>query len=105
MQIITQKSNKSKIWFDLSVTETNGKISIPAGKFYLAGKEYDLPEVKDLDFPEGSRLYIEKTDTGADYLLDYTGLAEPNSFGAGIGSPLIAWNEDGIIKVLKHVEE
>jgi hypothetical protein len=105
MQIITQKSNKRKIWFDLEVQENNGKISIPAGNFYLAGKEYALPEVKDLDFPKGARLYIEKTDTGADYVADYTALAEPNSFGAGIGSPLIAWNEDGVIKVLKHVEE
>ena len=104
MKVIYQKSNKNKVWFDLEVSEVDSKISIPAGKFYLQGKEYDLPEVKDLDFPIGSRLYIEKTDTGADYLVDYTGLAEPNSFGDGIGSPLIIWN-DGEIKVLKHIEE
>jgi hypothetical protein len=105
MKFIYQKSNKNKIWFDLEVIENNGKISIPAGKFYLQGKEYDLGEVKDLDFPVGSRLYIEKTDTGADYLVDYTQLAEPNSFGEGIGAPLICANENGEIWCLRHIQE
>jgi len=41
---------------------------------------------------------------GASYKVDYTGSYEPNTFGEGIGAPLIAWN-DGQINVLKHVEE
>lgn len=91
-------------FWNLEITEDNGKISIPAGKFYLQGQEYGLEAIDGLEFPPGARLWVEKTVTGADYFLDTTGHAEANSFGSGIGSPLVAWNEGGEIHHLRSIE-
>ena len=105
MRIHTQKSDKSKHPFwNLEVIESHGKISIPAGKFYIQGKEYDFTAIENEPFPEEARLFVEKTENGADYFLDTTGYGEPNSFGDGIGAILVVWNENGEIHCLRSIE-
>lgn len=108
MQIHPQRSAQSRLWFDAEVTDNgNGTITIPATSFWLHGAEYELTEYAP-DVGAGPfRIWVEKTSGGADYLLDTTGYAEPESFGAGTGSPLVVWRDEagGDIHVLRSVSD
>jgi hypothetical protein len=106
MKIHRQKSDKAThVFWDLDVTENqNGSISIPSGKFYLQGQEYELTKVENEPFPVKSRLFIEKSDVGADYYLDTTGHGTPVSFGTGIGAVLVVWYEEEI-HCLRSIEK
>ncbi len=103
---VNQYSNKNKVLVDINISEAGtNKISCAKGSLWIHGNEYKLSKEPNIDMSGSiTRLYIEKTDTGADYMLDYTGEAEPVSFGDGIGAVLIAWIENNNLYVLNHVE-
>ena len=107
-EVVVHKQGPGKArhpFWNLQVTEGAGKISVVAGKFYIHGKEYDMPTLTDEAFPKGARLSVEKTAGGVGYLLDTTGYAEANSFGVGVGAVLVVWNEGGKIHVLQSYEK
>lgn len=107
MKVHEQKADKARHPFwDLVVTDNgDGTISIPVGKFYMQGKEYDLSAITNEPFPDGSKLSVEKVGSDADYLVDTTGLAEPVSFGEGIGAVLVVWHEGGEIHHLRSIQK
>lgn len=107
MRTHAQRSDPSKIWFDAEVRENPvlGTFTVPATSFWLHGIEYPLPAYSPDVGTAPFRLYIEKIEPGADYLLDLTGKAVAVSFGDGIGTPLVVWRDEpeGEIQVLRSV--
>jgi hypothetical protein len=94
VQIHEQRSNPNQLLFKLPVSEeANGIITVSEGMVWIDGEVYELPafshEVGDAPF----YLWIEKTETGADYLLDFVKEEEPVPFSEDVGPVLIAWRD------------
>ncbi len=92
LQVHEQYSDKERVWFDLKITKQGkGKLLVHRGSFWLYGQKYQMPAYKPHIGKGAFYLWIEKTETGADYFLDLIGEAEPNSFGHDTGAILVAW--------------
>ena len=108
LQVHPQRSDHNRIWYDLEVTDNpDGTLSVVGGNFWVQGKQYSLsayrPNVSNGPF----RLWVEKTASGADYLLDLTQEAQPVGFGEGVGAMLVAWRDSpgGEIHLLRSVRD
>ncbi len=106
MIIHEQDANKvTDPFWDLTVTNNgDGIISIPAGKFYIQGKEYDLSAITNEPFTDGARLFVEKAGDNADYLIDLTKLAKGISFADRHAAIKVVWHEGGEIHHLRSVQ-
>ena len=104
MKIVEQRSDRDRGWYDAEIVQDGTVLQIPATTFWLRNVGYELAAYAP-DVGEGAfRILVEKTEAGADYLLDLTGEAEPESFGEGIGAFLLAWRVVGAeLSVLRSV--
>ena len=94
MKLHKQISDRSRVWFDLVVVDNgDGTLSIPAGSCWVHGFQYALSTYSPNLGSSQFRLWVEQTEGGADYLLDLTMEALPQSFGEGIGAILVAWKD------------
>ena len=107
-----QKSDHSKVWFDLAVTDNgDDTIDIAAGDIWVHDVKYTMSALVDNSVGTGPfRVWIEDLGGGSagyktDTALDDT--VVPTSFGAGIGALLVAWKDSGDTDViyLKSIQE
>ena len=108
LQIHPQRSDHQRIWFDLAVADNqDGTLSVVGGNFWVQGKQYSLAAYRPNVGSGAFRLWVEKTASGADYLLDLTQEAQPVGFGEGVGAMLVAWRDTqgGEIHLLRSVRD
>ena len=108
LQVHPQRSDHNRIWFDLAVADNqDGTLSVPGGSFWVQGKQYSLSAYRPNVGTGAFRLWVEKTSSGADYLLDLTQEAQPVGFGEGVGAALVAWRDSpgGEIHLLRSVRD
>ena len=100
-----QVSDHLKVFYEPQITESGESLTIPAGSVWVHGTEYPLSAYTPVIGTGVFRLFVERTSTGADYLLYLTLFDEPVSFGEGIGALSVAWREfpGDDLHVLRHV--
>lgn len=101
-----QKSDRTRIYYDAEITEAAGALTIPKATIWVEGKEYALPAYKPSVGSSAFRIWVEKTQDGADYMLDTTLDAEPAYFRPNVALR-VAWRDvDGaVIHLLRHVPD
>ena len=100
-----QNGAENTVFCDVGLSVSGNVLSLAGGDCWISGSKYTLPDYSADVGEDAFALWVEKTDTGADYLLDLTNLADYNSFGQGIGAVKLAWRDrkGDEIHVLKSV--
>lgn len=106
MKTHSQTTDKSRVFFKPKIEILqNGDVFCPAGDIWITGQQYALPEFSFSPVVGKFKLYVEKVDSGADYLLDQTGYGIPVNFQS-VGFLPVCWRDfkGDDIHVLSHVE-
>ena len=109
MIIHEQRSKKtSSIWFDAAVVDNgDGTVTIPATTFWIDGDSYELAGyTATVDDDKPFDIYIEKSNGGADYVLDFVGEPDAEPFGSGQPAAKVVWRNhstDTSIHILRSI--
>lgn len=97
---VIQETTKLQMFYTPTIVDNgNGTLSIPSGFLWLHGKSFNIAAY-DPNIGSGAfALWVEKTLSGVDYLLDLTLYAEPVSLGQNVGALKVAWRDRSVDEI------